>query len=51
MAPIKEKVDSDIRLNSVAAATTCEFYVQETSSLASVYLSDQKQGYQIPTFN
>lgn len=33
MAPCKEKVDSDISLNSVASATTCEFYFQKTSSL------------------
>lgn len=36
MASCKEKVDSDTSLNSVAAATMCEFYFQETLSLASV---------------
>lgn len=36
MASQKEKVNSDINLNSVVAATTYKFYFQETSSLALV---------------
>lgn len=33
MASYKEKVDWDINLNSVTAATKYEFYFQETSSV------------------
>ena len=44
MASYKENVNWDSNLNSVAAASACEFYFQEMSSLASICYLTKKEG-------